>query len=59
MPLHLIMQIGGYNIKVKENKIMGLSCKKQTGKFKSIMIKMENQLLAEKQAAKTKKKEKK
>ena len=59
MPLHLIMQIGGYNIKVKEDKTMGLSCKKQTGKFKSIMRKMENQLLAEKQAAKTKKKEKK
>lgn len=53
------MQIGGYNIKVKENKTMGLSCKKQTGKFKSIMRKMENELLAEKQVAKTKKKEKK
>lgn len=38
---------------------MGLSCKKQTGKFKSIMRKMENELLAEKQVAKTKKKEKK
>lgn len=37
---------------------MGLSCK-VTGKFKSIMKKMENQLLVEKQAAKTKKKEKK
>ena len=34
---------------------MGISCKKQTGKFKSIMRKMNNQLLAEKQAAKTKK----
>lgn len=37
---------------------MGLSCK-VTGKFKSIMKKMENQLLVEKQDAKTKKKEKK
>lgn len=37
---------------------MGLSCK-VTGKFKSIMKKMESQLLAEKQVAKTKKKEKK
>lgn len=27
---------------------MGLSCKKQTGKFHSIMRKMENQLEAEK-----------
>ena len=54
MPQHLIMQIGGYNIKVKENKIMGLSCKKQTGKFKSIMRKMENQLEAEKKATKKK-----
>ena len=38
---------------------MGISCKKQTGKFKSIIKKMENQLLVEKQAAKTKKKESK
>lgn len=38
---------------------MGLSCKKQTGKFQSIMRKMENELLAEKQVAKMKKKEKK
>ena len=38
---------------------MGISCKKQTGKFKSIMRKMNNQLLAEKQAAKTKKNESK
>ena len=38
---------------------MGLSCKKQTGKFKSIMRKMENQLEAEKKATKKKKKEKK
>ena len=53
------MQIGGYNIKVKENKIMGLSCKKQTGKFKSIRRKMENQLEAERKAAKEKKEVKK
>ena len=33
---------------------MGLSCKKQTGKFKSIMRKMENQLEAERKAAKEK-----
>ena len=33
---------------------MGLSCKKQTGKFKSIMRKMENQLEAEKKATKKK-----
>ena len=44
---------------VKENKIMGLSCKKQTGKFKSIMIKMENELEAERKAAKEKKEAKK
>ena len=43
----------------KEDKIMGINCKKQIGKFQSIMRKMENELLAEKQAAKTKKKEKK
>lgn len=38
---------------------MGISCKKQTGKFRSIIKKMENQLLVEKQVAKTKKKESK
>ena len=38
---------------------MGLSCKKQTGKFQSIMIKMENQLEAERKVAKTKKEAKK
>ena len=43
----------------KENKIMGISCKKQTGKFKSIMRKMENQLEAERKAAKEKKEAKK
>ena len=53
------MQVGVDNIKVKENKIMGLSCKKQTGKFKSIMKKMENQLEAERKAAKEKKEAKK
>ena len=38
---------------------MGLSCKKQTGKFQSIMRKMENQLEAERKAAKEKKEAKK
>ena len=38
---------------------MGLSCKKQTGKFKSIMKKMENQLEVERKAAKEKKESKK
>ena len=38
---------------------MGLSCKKQTGKFQSIMKKMENQLEAERKAAKEKKEAKK
>lgn len=38
----------------KENKIMGIMCKK-TGKMKSIMRKMENQLEAERKAAKEKK----
>ena len=42
----------------KENKIMGLSCK-TTGKFQSIMKKMENQLEAERKAAKEKKEVKK
>ena len=42
----------------KENKIMGLDCK-ETGKFKSIMKKMENQLEAERKAAKEKKEAKK
>ena len=37
---------------------MGITCK-PVGKFQSIMKKMENQLLAEKQAVKTKKKENK
>ena len=36
---------------------MGLSCK-ETGKFKSIMKKMENQLEAERKAAKEKKESK-
>ena len=43
---------------VKENKIMGLGCK-ETGKFQSIMKKMENQLEAERKAAKEKKEAKK
>ena len=38
---------------------MGLGCKKQTGKFKSIMRKMENQLEAERKAVKEKKEAKK
>ena len=38
---------------------MGLSCKKQTGKFKSVMPKMENQLEAERKASKEKKESKK
>lgn len=38
---------------------MGLSCKKQTGKFKSVMIKMENELEKEKKLAKDKKEVKK
>ena len=42
----------------KENKIMGIMCKK-TGKMKSIMRKMENQLEAERKAAKEKKESKK
>ena len=43
----------------KENKIMGLSCKKQTEKFKSIMRKMENELEKEKRLAKDRKEAKK
>ena len=42
----------------KENKIMGITCK-AIGKFQSIMRKMENQLEAEKKAAKEKKENKK
>ena len=38
---------------------MGISCKKQTGKMKSIIKKMENQLEAERKAAKEKKENKK
>lgn len=38
---------------------MGITCKKQTGKFRSIMKKVDNQLEVEKQAAKKKKGEKK
>ena len=47
-------QLNNEDYKVKENKIMGLSCK-ATGKFQSIMKKMENQLEAERKAAKEKK----
>ena len=42
------------NQKVKENKIMGLTAK-PVSKMKSIMRKMENQLEAERKAAKEKK----
>lgn len=38
---------------------MGISCKKQTGKFQSIMKKMENQLEADRKVAKEKKEAKK
>ena len=38
---------------------MGLSCKKQTGKFQSIMRKMENELEKEKRLAKDRKEAKK
>ena len=44
---------------IKENNIMGLSCKKQTGKFQSIMRKMENELEKEKRLAKDRKEAKK
>ena len=46
-------------IRQKENKIMGISCKKPVGKFQSIMKKMDNQLEAERKAAKEKKESKK
>lgn len=42
----------------KENKIMGITVK-PTGKFQSVMKKMENQLEAEKKVAKEKKEAKK
>ena len=38
---------------------MGLSCKKQTGKFQSIMRKMENKLEGERKGAKGKREAKK
>ena len=44
---------------IKENKIMGISCKKQTGKFQSVMKNMENRLEAERKGAKEKKEAKK
>ena len=43
---------------VKENKIMGLGCK-ETGKFQSIIKKMENELEKEKMLAKDRKEAKK
>lgn len=52
------MQVGVDNIKIKENKIMGITAK-PIGKFQSIMRKMENQLEAERKAAKEKKEAKK
>ena len=52
------MQVGVDNTKIKENKIMGITCK-PTGKFQSIMRKMENQLEAERKAAKEKREAKK
>ena len=51
-------QFNNEDYKVKENKIMGITCK-ATGKFQSIMRKMENQLEAERKAAKEKKEAKK
>lgn len=44
--------------RVKENKIMGITAK-PVGKFQSIMRKMENQLEADRKAAKEKKEAKK
>ena len=44
----------------KENNNMGLTCKKSTGKMKSIMRKLDNEILKEKQIKKkSKKKEEK
>lgn len=51
-------QFNNEDYKVKENKIMGLGCK-ETGKFQSMMRKMENQLEAERKAAKEKREAKK
>ena len=51
-------QFNNEDYKVKENKMMGLTSK-QVGKFQSIMRKMENQLEAERKAAKEKKEAKK
>ena len=39
----------------KGEEIMGLNCKKQVGKMKSIMVKLENVLLKERQLQKEKK----
>lgn len=44
----------------KENNNMGLTCKKSTGKMKSIMKKLDNEILKEKQIKKkSKRKEEK
>ncbi len=43
----------------KENNIMGLSCKKQVGKMRSITRKLENQLAEEARLQKEKKESKK
>ena len=51
-------QFNNEDYKVKENKIMGITCK-PVGKFQSIMKKMENQLEAERKAVKEKKEAKK
>lgn len=51
-------QFNNEDYKVKENKIMGLGCK-ETGKFQSMMRKMENQLEAERKVAKEKREAKK
>ena len=52
------MQVGVDNTKIKENKIMGITCK-PVGKFQSIMKKLENQLEAERKVVKKKKEAKK
>ena len=51
-------QFNNEDYKIKENKIMGLGCK-ETGKFQSMMRKMENQLEAERKVAKEKREAKK
>ena len=51
-------QFNNEDYKVKENKIVGITCK-PVGKQKSMMRKMENQLEAERKAAKEKREAKK